>query len=56
VTTSPVRRVTLDGLIDVGESAQRGHDVEAVTVAEGAGHGDGSRELLILECRRQLTG
>jgi hypothetical protein len=38
--------VTLDRFVDVGESARRGHDVKAVTVAEDAGHGDRSRELL----------
>jgi hypothetical protein len=44
--------VSFDGLVDVGESVQRGHDVEAVTVAEGAGHDDRPRELLeVFGCR-----
>ena len=33
-------------LLDFGEPAQRGHDVETVTVAEHARHGDGAGELL----------
>ena len=33
-------------LVDLGEPAQRDHDVEAVTIAEHAGHGDRSGELL----------
>ena len=34
------------GLVDVGESTQRRSDVEAVTIAEDSGHGDGTGELL----------
>lgn len=36
--------MTTLGLVDVGEPAQGDHDVEAVTVAEDAGHGDRSGE------------
>ena len=40
-----IRRVTARGLVDVGQPAQGGHDVEAVTVAEHARHRHRSREL-----------
>jgi hypothetical protein len=40
------RRVTADGLVDVGELAKCGRDIEAVTVAGCARHGDRSRKLL----------
>jgi hypothetical protein len=38
--------VTACRLVDLGESAQRDHDVDAVTVAEHSRHGDGAGELL----------
>ena len=38
--------MTSGRLVDVGEPAQRSHDVEAVTVAEDTRHGDRSGELL----------
>mgnify|MGYP001827845452 CR=1 FL=1 len=44
--SSPARRVPALGLVDIGEAAQGGDDVDAVTVAQHARHGDGSGELL----------
>jgi hypothetical protein len=40
------RRVSPLGLLDLGESTQRGDDLEALPVAQHAGHGDRSGELL----------
>ena len=36
VGSAPVRSVTLHGLLNVSEPAQRGDDVEAITIAEHA--------------------
>ena len=52
VAVSACRRVPTLRLVDVGEPAQSGDDVDAVTVTEHARHCDGAGELLeVLGCR-----